>query len=120
MLLFRQPVRQHLFAFGALAGIALPIQILGAVAGFAAARSITHVDWTRAPLETTSQSVIYLTLTLGGAIVATWPALYLWLRFLRGRIDPDVVYQWITAGPQLPGLSQVAKRAFKAVYGDAR
>jgi len=101
-----------------MAAIGLPIQLAGGYLGFLVARSITGLDWTLTPLETTSQVLVFIGLTVGGLIVATFPALYLWLRFLRGRISPDVVYYWLTAGPQPPGLSHLARRAFKSVYGE--
>jgi len=112
------PMRQHLFAFGAMAAIGLPIQIGGGYLGFLVARAVTGFDWTQGPLETVPQTLTYFGFTIAGLVLATFPALYLWLRFLRGRVSPDIVYHWLTAGPQPPGLSQLARRAFRAVYGE--
>jgi len=110
--------RQHLLAFGSMAVIGLPLISAGGVAGFLAAKALTGFDWTQAPLETALQTITYGVLTLGGMSAATLPAIYLWLRFLRGKIEPDIVYHWLTAGPQPPILSDIAKRMFDAVYGE--
>ncbi len=111
-------MRQHLLAFGAMAAIGLPIILAGGCLGFVVAKSITGLDWTQAPLETPRQAMAYLAFTIGGSRLATFPALYLWLWFLRGKISPHVVYHWLTAGPQPPGLSHLARRIFKRVYGE--
>jgi len=101
-----------------MAVIGLPLISAGGVAGFLAAKALTGFDWTQAPLETALQTITYGVLTLGGMSAATLPAIYLWLRFLRGKIEPDIAYRWLTAGPQPPILSDIAKKMFDAVYGE--
>ena len=108
---------QHWVAFLTLLVIGVPAITLGAWAGVQLLATVSGHNWTRAPLPGTVLPWIGVAVAVVGAVVATFPAIYLWLKLLKGYVEPAVVYHWLNLGPQPPILSTLARRMFVAVFG---
>jgi hypothetical protein len=108
--------REHLIAFSSMGVIGVPAALLGAVAVIQILARVTGINWMKSPLPTSAWAWGYVAAVLVGTMAGGYLGIYVWLRLLKGRVPKQVVYRWLTAGPQPPVLSHLARRMFNAVY----
>ena len=108
--------RDNLIAFGSMAVIGVPAAVLGAVAVIQILARVTGIKWMKSPLPTSAWAWGYVAAVLVGTIAGGYVGIYVWLRLLKGRVPKQVVYRWLTAGPQPPDPSNLDLRMFNAVY----